>query len=735
VALDRWSFAGNNPFQTDVNAERLDVSQVMTVAGSKYPVTGTLSAKVSLSGSKDNPVGQGTVTLNQATIADETVRSLTLNFQGDGDSIRAHLNTLLSAGSLRGDIIYSPKRKAYEGQVQAANINLGQLRTFEKRSMHVAGILNLTASGTGTLDDPGLDFTAHVLHPQIENYKLGEISVEANIANRVANVVFDSTDPDRLRGRGRVELRGDYLAEATIDTIPISLGPLLAIYLPERAADLSGETELHAMINGPLKNPAAINGQITIPTLSLAYRQDIELANSQPIHLTYANGVLTLQKTGIHGPGTNLELSGSFPVADRGTISALAAGNINLRLVQAINPNFASSGEIQFNITGYGDRTKPTIRGQIKIVDASFAGSGIPVALEKGNGIVNLVDDRLNIDQFQGGVGNGALTARGSITYRPSVQLNLIMAGEGVQLAFPPGVQEGLDANLTLTGPLESPSLRGQVLLTGLSFSQSFDVEEVLHQFERTRQAPPPGGARNLNLDITVQSANELNPTSHQLTLKAVANLRVRGTAAEPGLLGTVSLNGGELLFRGDRYILKPSTVDFINPSRIEPRLNLALETRVKEYDIRMILRGPIDELRTTFSSEPPLPTADTINLLVFGQLNPPVTTDSTGNLGAVSFLASGVTNTITNRLQKVVGISQLSIDPVLDNDAQGSAVGVTVRQRATANLFVTFTSDPSSTKRQVIELEYQATPRLSINGVINQNGGFATDVRMRKTW
>ena len=93
------------------------------------------------------------------------------------------------------------------------------------------------------------------------------------------------------------------------------------------------------------------------------------------------------------------------------------------------------------------------------------------------------------------------------------------------------------------------------------------------------------------------------------------------------------------------------------------------------------------------------------------------------------------MTNTVTDRLQKIVGVSQLSIDPVLDNNPQGSTVGVTLRQRVTANLFVTFTSNPSSTQRQVIEVEYQATPRLSVDGVVNQNGGFAADVRIRKTW
>ena len=50
-------------------------------------------------------------------------------------------------------------------------------------------------------------------------------------------------------------------------------------------------------------------------------------------------------------------------------------------------------------------------------------------------------------------------------------------------------------------------------------------------------------------------------------------------------------------------------------------------------------------------------------------------------------------------------------------------------------NLFVTFATDATSTQREVIKLEYQATPRVSLSGVRDQNGGFAFDVRIKKTW
>ena len=90
------------------------------------------------------------------------------------------------------------------------------------------------------------------------------------------------------------------------------------------------------------------------------------------------------------------------------------------------------------------------------------------------------------------------------------------------------------------------------------------------------------------------------------------------------------------------------------NPNRIEPRVNLAAETRVKQYNIQLLFRGPIDQLRTTYSSEPPLPP---INLLVFGRTTR--TTDATtpSNLGAESLIASTVTRIITNRVEKLVGL------------------------------------------------------------------------------
>jgi translocation and assembly module TamB len=276
------------------------------------------------------------------------------------------------------------------------------------------------------------------------------------------------------------------------------------------------------------------------------------------------------------------------------------------------------------------------------------------------------------------------------------------------------------------------------VRLTDLSFSPAFDLNDIASVAVGTTgsTAPPGGFAQNLSLDVNVVSTSDLNLASSKLSLQGATNLRVRGTAATPAVTGRVNLTGGDLIFRGNRYILEPSTVAFVDPYKIEPRLNLSVSTKVQDYDIRMLFRGTLDTLRTTYTSEPALPPSDIINLLVFGKTTEAQAANPTsGNVSAQSLIASSVSNQLTGQIEKVSGISRLSVDPVLGGNQQDPGARITIQQRVSGNVFVTLATDATSTQRQVIKLEYQATPRVGISGVRDQNGGLAIDLRMRKTW
>lgn len=211
----------------------------------------------------------------------------------------------------------------------------------------------------------------------------------------------------------------------------------------------------------------------------------------------------------------------------------------------------------------------------------------------------------------------------------------------------------------------------------------------------------------------------------------------MRGTAAQPVVLGRINLTGGDLIFKGNRYKLEGGTVDFVNPNRTQPSLNVSLTTSIQQYNIAMRFEGPVEHLRTSYTSDPALPPSDIISLIAFGKTdeasaanpNPP------GALGAESLVASGITGQLTNRVEKIAGISHLSIDPTLGGNETKPGATVTIQQRVTSKIFVTFSTDVTSTQAQTVQIEYQKTPRVSFSGTRDQNGGFAVDARFKKTW
>jgi translocation and assembly module TamB len=742
AGLNKWSFEKNSPFQVSLNANQLDVANLTKAAGSQAPVSGTLNVNAQAHGTQLSPIGNGTFELSQARVAGEPIQVATVKFQGTGDAVRTNLALKLPAGTATGVVDFFPKQQGYSGQIQANGIRLDQLQTVKAKNLKLHGVLNLTASGRGTVQDPQLVATAEIPSIVVQGQKIEGIRLQTNVANHVANVALDSQALNtNLRGRATVNLTGNYETVATLDTQAIPFAPLVALYAPAEAGNIAGQTEIHASLKGPLKNTAAVNAHIVLPMLQVSYKNTVKIGAPQPIQLDYRDGVLDLQRASLTGTGTNLQFQGRVPVVDRtAPVSLLLQGTVDLQLAQLLNPDLASSGQLQFDINSYGQRSDPNVEGQIKVVNASFATGAAPLGLQNGNGVLTLTRNRLDISSFEGEVGGGRVVARGGVMYRPAIGFDLALTARNVRLLYPENVRSGFGGNLTLTGTPDAAYLRGQVNVQQLSFTPDFDLMGMMGQFGGTVSPPPTQSfSDNLQLDIRVSTPNGIDLASRELSLQGAMNLNVRGTVTDPVILGRINLSEGDLIFRGNRYLLEGATVDFVNPVRTQPVVNAAINTTIQQYNIAMRFEGPVDHLRTSYNSDPALPPADIINLLAFGKTteasaanpNPP------GILGAQSAIASAVAGQVTSRLEKIAGISQLSIDPTLGGTGSGQSAGatVTIQQRVTSKIFVTFSTDVTSTERQVIQLEYRVTPKLSVSGTRDQNGGFAIDTRVNKQW
>ncbi len=737
--LNKWRFSDTSPIRVDLTASQINLADLAKLAGVQAPITGNLTAHVKMQGTELSPAGQGDITILQAKVQDETIQSAKLKFSSSGDDVHSNLIVRLAAGTIEGVATVRPREQTYQAQLTANGIKLEQLETLKARNVDATGSLSLKASGQGTFKDPQVNATLQIPRLDIQKQTLTDLILQVNVVNHVANATLNSGAMNTsVQAKARVNLTGDYFADATLDTQPIPLPPLVAIYAPAQAADLSGQTELHATLRGPLQDRSRLEAHVTIPILKMAYSNTLQLAAVSPIHADFSNNVLTVQHSIIKGTGTDLEFQGTVPTVGNAPISILLRGTVDLQIAQLLSPDVRSSGRLRFNIDSYGARTDPNVEGQVEVVDASFADGDLPVGLQHGNGMLTLTKDRLNITKFEGKVGGGTLTAQGGVAYRPVLQFNMGLAARGIRLLYPQGMREGIDADLALSGTPEDALLGGQVRLTDLSFTPDFDLARFAGQFSGGATPPPAQGfTQNLRLNVGVTSSSGINLVSRTLSVGGTANLQVRGTAAQPVILGRINLTGGDLIANGDRFLLDRGTIQFVNPSETQPVVNVALDTTIQEYNIHLRFSGPVDQLHTNYASDPALPAADIINLLAFGKTNEAGVADpaTPGNQAAESLVASQVSSQITSRVSKIAGISQLSIDPVLGGGSANPGARITIQQRVTGNLYVTFSSDVTSTQNQVITGQYRLSPRVSVSATRDQNGGFALDTRIKKSW
>jgi translocation and assembly module TamB len=725
VGLRDWGYQPSNPIKANLSVQQMSVADLQRLANQHYPISGDLSANVSVSGTQLNPAGSGSAQLANAQAYDEPIQKLALNFHAENGSVSSTLNVAVAAGSAKADLSYTPKTKAYKVRLEAPSIVLQKLHAVQAKNMALSGTLSASARGEGTVDNPQLTATVALPKLEMQQKSISDLRADLHVANQRADLNLNSNVAESsVKARAQVNLTGDYYTDAAIDTTVVPLDVLLATFAGRVPEGFQGQSEFHATLKGPLKNKSQVEAHLNIPTLKASY-QSLEIGAASPIRADYSHSVVTLQPTEIRGTGTSLRLQGSVPLAGSSPASLTAQGSLDMQILRIVAPDVQSSGTVALDVRASGSAAQPAVHGQVQLKDISVSTIQAPLGVEKMNGTLDIGNDRVQVSSLTAQVGGGKVSLGGSVAYRPNLQFNLALNGKSIRLRYPDGLRTMLDSNLAFSGNSESSTLNGRVLIDTLAFTQDFDLGTFGDQFSGNTSTPAqPGFADNVKLNIGVQSKENLSATSSQVSIEGRVDLHVIGTAANPVITGRTDLTAGELFYRNVRYQLERGVITFDNPDQTSPVLNVSVSTTIKQYNLTMQLRGPFDKLTTSYTSDPPLATADIINLISFGKTTqePSQSTDSMIASGAVSQVAGGV--------QKLAGISSLQIDPLLGGNNSNPSARVALQQRVTKNFLFTFSSDVSQPGSEMVQGDYQLTKRWSVSMARDQLGGVSVDGR-----
>jgi translocation and assembly module TamB len=733
--LSNWHYLLSSPINVKLNSRGLAIQQLLQLAKLDYSVSGNLSVDVSMHGSQLNPMGTGSVRLAQAKVYGQPLQQFSVQFEGNGDAINSLLNVSSSAGAAKANLMFNPKSKAYEVHLEAPGVKLAQLQPVQDRNLGVAGVVTMTASGRGTLDNPQLTATVQIPQLQIQQASVSGITADLNVANHKAQLALDSEVAHTfVQARGTVDLTEGYYTRATLDTKGMPIEGLLALSAPAKSNGPRGILEVHASVEGPLNDKTRMNAQVTIPTFKADY-QGLQIGNTRPIHIRYANSIVALDPTEIAGTNSTVRLEGQLPLQGSAPVTLSAVGAIDMQLLRFFQPDLQSSGKLLLDVRGTGATAHPELKGQLRIQSVSLITPDAPLGLQNLNGVLDIGNDNVNVTQFTGEAGGGQISATGVIGYRPQLKMNLDLKAKDVRIRYQDAIRTLVDSDLHLVGTSEAANLTGRVLINSLSFTQNFDLASFAGQVQSgPDSAPSESTAQHLKLNIEVQTSRDLNLVSSEVSLQGQANLRVVGTAADPVIVGRTEFTGGDIFLMNKRYQIERGIIQFSNPNRTEPVLNLLLTTTINQYNLSLSFRGPLDKLQTSYISDPQLPTADIINLIARGQTTQQAAA-SPSSLGASSLLAQGAASQVSSGVQKLAGLSSLSIDPTLGGNDSNPGARVAMQKRITSSFLFTFATDVTSAQREIIQGEYQFNKRWSASVTRDENGGFAVDGKYRKRY
>jgi len=302
------------------------------------------------------------------------------------------------------------------------------------------------------------------------------------------------------------------------------------------------------------------------------------------------------------------------------------------------------------------------------------------------------------------------------------------------------------NASLDVTGTTQASRATGTVTIVRLNYAPQSDFGSILTRAAPPVQSPeaPDSFLENMRLNIRVRtSAATAVQASLAENLQVDGDLRIRGTAARPGVLGRLSVTRGELVFFGSKYRVNTGTVGFFDPLRIEPVLNFSLETQAKGVNVVLNVTGPVDNMKLSYTSEPPLQFQEIVSLLASGKTptsdptllanQPSQPSQSFQQMGESAIVSKALADPVASRLERVFGISQLKIDPAFTNGSDIPQARVTLQQQVATNLTFTYITALDDPNAQIIRVEWSFSPQWSAVANRDQDGIFSVSLFYKK--
>lgn len=699
---------------------------------------GRLRVSGSIGGSLKNPAGSFSVEARDIETKVQKIQAATL--EADLSDKKIHINPL--EVTIRDDQSLSVRGwistdLGYEMQMSSDPIDLAAIEPI--RDAGLKGRAEISAQGEGRLDDPSVDALIRVSDLAAEGRNLPDTDITAGIESGSAFISID--DPFGVNAVYDLANRNFSAFAGLTDT---ELAPFFRIAGLE---GFSGSVSASLQVDGNAADIENTTASLAIADLEVLMEQQ-KIASAADFEIFFENREITI-------PEGRIDLLEDGYIYLRGTgsldrdMDITAQGVFPAKLAAGLSEEIASpEGNAALDANIRGSISEPDFSAEITIDNLGFTLASTMQQVSSLNGSIRLTDKELTVSELAGSFDDGKFSINGKAgleNFSPaSADLNI--RASGLPVLIPDMMEIRLDSELKLTGTPDDSLLSGEImLLEGLYFKDiNMNLVQQAGEIGKRRRRTPTRTQirmpdlpflRNLSLDISVGHRNPFMVDNNLALLAIRPQLTVGGSAENPVITGRAEIPEGTVAYRNTEFEVKKGVVDFIDPYRIEPEVDIRAQSEVRDWTITLTITGPPDNLDFRLSSNPAEEDVDILSLLATGKTTREMAGSSGGGMGPESMLADLVGGRLEKQLKEGTGLDIVEVEyssTGRESEAE-QEVRVTVGKELSRRLTVKYGMERKSGEMvQQSTGIYRLLENLSANAYQDTAGSFGGEMRYR---
>jgi autotransporter translocation and assembly factor TamB len=615
--------------------------------------------------------------------------------------------------------------------VDSSPTNLARWRGASRRRLVGTAAVHGRLSGPPSQAGGWLELTAHGLGAR--GRQVGDVTLRAE------------------GERGEWTVRGQALANAvslsgtlrSAGSLPYTLGvswrepDLTALVAAGPALEVITSGELS--LAGTLRQLGSPSGALNCSRFEVS-SEGYHVSAPEPIRVEVHDGHFRIGTLVMEGEGSRVSVAGEWTTA--GHVSMEVRANSDLALLELLGPPVYSA---RGQVTAVGRLLREPeigwdLDGQVSLRDAALD-ADLPVTATDTNGNLVLKGSAVRIERLTGRAGGGEFSLSGSVDVNrgPAVTWSV----KDVGLSMPEWLEERVSGQGQITGSWKAMTVRGEIEVLNALYDRRIELTDLL-PFFREQLAPAPRAepeGREVRLDLHLSAPDGVFVDNNFAKAEMRADLRVGGSTAAPVLTGIIEFVDGEVTFRKRTFTITAGSIDFRDPFKINPVLNISAESQIStsdgEYVVTVVVSGTAENPRVQFSADDPsLSQNDILSLVTAGKTTAQLQREG-GGVSVTDVLALVPTRPVEQPFENLLRVDSFEITPVADRDTGAIEPRVTIGKNITDRLRAQAATSVGVNAQPRVQVEYRFTRRFSVLGTWGSDtkseaGAFGGDIKYR---